>query len=152
MTVLYKLAEEQLSKQNHYDWGLRSLNAVLRMAGVKNRTAHGLEEDALLMQVLRDMNLPKFVFDDVPLFLGLIKVGSSITPLQICRQNLHWFYVILCNVGLVPWNRLPQTELSGVERCHCSMSERGLLHCSRVPSESKCSFYWFIIIVVYSDW
>jgi dynein heavy chain len=25
------------------------------------------------MRALRDMNMPKFVFDDVPLFLGLIK-------------------------------------------------------------------------------
>ncbi|MED6232426.1 Dynein heavy chain 10, axonemal, partial [Ataeniobius toweri] len=28
--------------------------------------------DVVLMRALRDMNLPKFVFDDVPLFLGLI--------------------------------------------------------------------------------
>ena len=26
----------------------------------------------VLMRALRDMNLPKFVYDDVPLFLGLI--------------------------------------------------------------------------------
>ncbi|XP_017478046.1 PREDICTED: dynein heavy chain 10, axonemal [Rhagoletis zephyria] len=73
MTVLYKLAEEQLSKQCHYDWGLRSLNAVLRMAGVMKRTSEDLPEAVVLMRVLRDMNFPKFVFEDVPLFLGLIK-------------------------------------------------------------------------------
>jgi dynein heavy chain, axonemal len=74
MTVLYKLAREQLSKQYHYDWGLRSLNAVLRMAGVTKRKSPDLSETVVLMRVLRDMNFPKFIFDDVQLFLGLIKV------------------------------------------------------------------------------
>ena len=32
-----------------------------------------LPEDVVLMRALRDMNLPKFVFEDVPLFLGLIQ-------------------------------------------------------------------------------
>lgn len=73
MTVLYKLAREQLSKQSHYDWGLRSLNAVLRMAGVVKRASGDLPENVVLMRVLRDMNFPKFVFDDVPLFFGLLK-------------------------------------------------------------------------------
>eukprot|EP00731_Ephydatia_muelleri_P035324 Em0114g8a len=54
MTVLYKLAKGQLSRQYHYDFGLH------------------LNEDMVLMRALRDMNLPKFVFEDVPLFLGLI--------------------------------------------------------------------------------
>jgi len=76
MTVLYKLAQEQLSKQYHYDWGLRSLNSVLRMAGVMKRKSGDLPEGVVLMRVLRDMNFPKFVFDDVPLFLGLIKVSG----------------------------------------------------------------------------
>ncbi|MEQ2207748.1 hypothetical protein XENOCAPTIV_017941 [Xenoophorus captivus] len=31
-----------------------------------------MAKDVVLMRALRDMNLPKFVFDDVPLFLGLI--------------------------------------------------------------------------------
>lgn len=73
MTVLYKLAREQLSKQFHYDFGLRSLNAVLRMAGVAKREMPDTPEAVVLMRVLRDMNFPKFVFEDVPLFLGLIK-------------------------------------------------------------------------------
>ena len=72
MTVLYKLAQEQLSKQHHYDFGLRALKSVLVMAGSLKRGAGGMSEELVLMRALRDMNLPKFVFDDVPLFLGLI--------------------------------------------------------------------------------
>ncbi|XP_067660223.1 dynein axonemal heavy chain 10-like [Haliotis asinina] len=72
MTVLYKLAKEQLSKQYHYDFGLRALKSVLVMAGELKRGAAELQEDVVLMRALRDMNLPKFVFEDVPLFLGLI--------------------------------------------------------------------------------
>ncbi|XP_076006843.1 dynein axonemal heavy chain 10 [Genypterus blacodes] len=72
MTVLYKLAREQLSKQSHYDFGLRALKSVLVMAGELKRGSPDLSEDVVLMRALRDMNLPKFVFEDVPLFLGLI--------------------------------------------------------------------------------
>uniref|UniRef100_K7FM63 Dynein axonemal heavy chain 10 n=1 Tax=Pelodiscus sinensis TaxID=13735 RepID=K7FM63_PELSI len=72
MTVLYKLAREQLSKQHHYDFGLRALKSVLVMAGELKRGSPDLHEDVVLMRALRDMNLPKFVFEDVPLFLGLI--------------------------------------------------------------------------------
>ncbi|XP_066466098.1 dynein axonemal heavy chain 10 [Tiliqua scincoides] len=72
MTVLYKLAREQLSKQHHYDFGLRALKSVLVMAGELKRGSPDLYEDVVLMRALRDMNLPKFVFEDVPLFLGLI--------------------------------------------------------------------------------
>lgn len=72
MTVLYKLSKEQLSKQHHYDFGLRALKSVLVMAGSLKRGAPEMSEQLVLMRALRDMNLPKFVFDDVPLFLGLI--------------------------------------------------------------------------------
>ncbi|XP_076854099.1 dynein axonemal heavy chain 10 [Brachyhypopomus gauderio] len=72
MTVLYKLAREQLSKQSHYDFGLRALKSVLVMAGELKRGSPDLKEDVVLMRALRDMNLPKFVYEDVPLFLGLI--------------------------------------------------------------------------------
>ena len=71
MVVLYKLSSEQLSRQFHYDFQLRAIKSVLVMAGELKRTSN-FEEDVVLMRALRDMNLPKFVFEDVPLFLGLI--------------------------------------------------------------------------------
>jgi len=72
MTVLYRQAQEQLSKQHHYDFGLRALKSVLVMAGSLKRASPEFSEELVLMRALRDMNLPKFVFEDVPLFLGLI--------------------------------------------------------------------------------
>jgi dynein heavy chain len=72
MTVLYKLAKEQLSKQYHYDFQLRALKSVLGLAGSLKRAYAEMPEDLVLMRALRDMNMPKFVFDDVPLFYGLI--------------------------------------------------------------------------------
>jgi dynein heavy chain len=42
------------------------------MAGQLKRQYGDLPEDIVLMRALRDMNMPKFVFDDVPLFSGLI--------------------------------------------------------------------------------
>ncbi|KAJ0394425.1 hypothetical protein P43SY_010922 [Pythium insidiosum] len=72
MTVLYKLSREQLSKQYHYDFGLRALKSVLVMAGSLKREYSDMREDLVLMRALRDSNMPKFVFEDVPLFQGLI--------------------------------------------------------------------------------
>jgi dynein heavy chain len=42
------------------------------MAGQLKRQYAEMPEDIVLMRALRDMNMPKFVFDDVPLFFGLI--------------------------------------------------------------------------------
>lgn len=72
MTVLYRLSSEQLSKQQHYDFGLRPLKAVLVTAGQMRRAGTDTTEEGLVLRALRDSNLPKFVGEDVRLFLGLL--------------------------------------------------------------------------------
>ena len=42
------------------------------MAGGLKRQYEFMSEDLVLMRCLRDSNMPKFVFEDVPLFSGLI--------------------------------------------------------------------------------
>ena len=70
---LYELSQEQLSKQHHYEWGLRSMKAVLSSAGTLKRNHLDWAEDLILMKAMKDLNMPKFIKDDSILFEGLLK-------------------------------------------------------------------------------
>jgi hypothetical protein len=56
------------------------------MAGALKRGAPDMSEPLVLMRALRDMNLPKFVLDDVPLFLGLI---GDLFPGALATHGRH---------------------------------------------------------------
>ncbi|KAL2609519.1 hypothetical protein R1flu_028092 [Riccia fluitans] len=72
MVKLYKLSSEQLSQQDHYDFGMRAVKSVLVMAGALKRANPDLVEDVVLIRAFKDSNLPKFLAQDVTLFLAII--------------------------------------------------------------------------------
>ncbi|XP_056325895.1 dynein heavy chain 9, axonemal [Danio aesculapii] len=83
--TLYQLCKELLSKQDHYDWGLRAIKSVLVVAGSLKRGDPGRAEDQVLMRALRDFNVPKIVTDDMPVFMGLI--GDLFPALDVPRKR-----------------------------------------------------------------
>lgn len=70
--TLYKLAAQQLSKQDHYDFGLRALTSALRFAGSRKRMDLTVPDEVVLYMTMRDNNTPKLTAEDVPLFMGIL--------------------------------------------------------------------------------
>ncbi|KAL0228525.1 hypothetical protein RCL1_004668 [Eukaryota sp. TZLM3-RCL] len=72
MVQLYKLSSEQLSQQDHYDFGMRAVKTSLRAAGALRRRDHTVPEDILIYRALYVESSPKFTAQDSALFLGIL--------------------------------------------------------------------------------
>nr|PNR35709.1 hypothetical protein PHYPA_021559 [Physcomitrium patens] len=71
--AIMELSQRQLSKQDHYDYGLRSfVIPIARAAGRMKRVEPDLPEDVILQRAMRDLIKPKLIFADLPLFNALL--------------------------------------------------------------------------------
>ena len=73
--TLYNLSRDLLSKQKHYDWGLRAIKSLLRQAGgLKRLPANKTKNEFyIIMKALFDFNKAKIVPDDLIIFERLLQ-------------------------------------------------------------------------------
>jgi dynein heavy chain 1 len=105
---LFQLCEMRMTKQSHYDFGLRALKTLLVSAGgLKRQTLEGkgevegeelvaLEEHVLIKGACNNV-VPKLVAEDIPVFAEVLEEtfpGSTITPME--DDKLHAEILTVC--------------------------------------------------------
>ncbi len=65
---------------------MRAIKSVLVMAGTIKRNNQTMKEDIILIQAMRDSNIPKFLRDDLPLFNALVQ---DLFPGVVIADNVN---------------------------------------------------------------
>ena len=69
--TVYDLMQRQLSRQEFYDFSTRAVKSCVIACGNIKRKEPNQDEVKIVLKAIRDMNLPKLVYEDVSLFDNL---------------------------------------------------------------------------------
>ncbi|CAJ1990204.1 dynein heavy chain [Leishmania donovani] len=139
MVMTFKLSSEQLSSQDHYDFGMRAVNTVISAAGLNKQERPDGDEDELLLRALRDSNVPKFLKDDILLFDGII---SDLFPGTALPQSDYGAVVQALTTAITEAHQQPVSAF--VQKClqlyDITMLRHGLMLVGPAGSGKTASF------------
>ncbi|XP_026551198.1 dynein heavy chain 14, axonemal [Pseudonaja textilis] len=87
---LYQLSSKRLSLQDHYDFGMRAIKTVLIRVGQRRQEYNkkrfsAMEETLITIDILKEVNLPKLIAEDVPVFEDIIR--DLFTEMEVPKVN-----------------------------------------------------------------
>ncbi|KAJ8324801.1 hypothetical protein O5D80_007029 [Batrachochytrium dendrobatidis] len=73
ISALFVMAGDQLSRQTHYDFNLRTIRTVIRLADASCAQGNSNQETKAVVKAITSYIVPKLIFDDFSVFTNLIE-------------------------------------------------------------------------------
>lgn len=137
IVATYKLCSEQLSSQDHYDYGMRAVKAVLTASQQLKQAFPKEKENVLLLRAIQQVNLPKFLAQDIELFHGIISdLFPNVKPQVIDNGPLQ--AAILDNINKLGLQPEP-VFITKIMQLYETITVRHGLMCVGLPFSGKSS-------------
>eukprot|EP00842_Homolaphlyctis_polyrhiza_P001439 jgi/Hompol1/2296/HPOL_005931-RA len=83
ITTLFTMASDQLSRQAHYDFNLRTTRNIIRLAEMTRLKNKSVDETSAVLAAIQTYIGPKLLYDDLPIFSNLASIVFGIANLEV---------------------------------------------------------------------